>query len=413
MLAAEKLIIDSYFLNAQPNKWGHNYYDVGAILTSVKNINAATTGKDNDTCTNEFFKEILQYFKKKMIYSPKFLAEIFVMAQGPKIDQVEYIFENVVCTSSYGLTPNIYEKAEWKSHPFKVDHVITYLTHKNTQDRYGITREKLVGILKNLKERLDLDRICTKIQKTGSSSRILDILFIAGEFALNVMGKESDEQKIYANLVKTYYGTDNKILQEALKQNNFDGISYMFKHFGAKPTIEDFNTLISASRYDSATITWLIDILVCEGLTLTYVDVLNATRYKIFINNVERFLTADDKKQLAKKCFELHFFKYKDIMGISDQDAKMYEYVTSRHSAMFGVKLLLKQGYKPDRLALKYACENPKQKKAVILLMEHVKPDAEIFNTYCNACDKTGILAKMNNLVNKRLSYQKSGDESD
>ena len=45
--------------------------------------------------------------------------------------------------------------------------------------------------------------------------------------------------------------------------------------------------------------------------------------------------------------------------------------------------------------------------------MEYVKPDAEIFDLYCNTCNKSGLLSKMNKIVNKKLCYQKSADDSE
>lgn len=455
MNSDEKAIITKWFNVTQKYSY---YQDYSGCLQEIKNINRAITQKDNEEVSPEFFQEIVSYHKLGKLNNITFLAEVFVMTKAPTSLHIEYVFEHVICSSGYhSITAKLYEKPEWKDYKFGVHHIITYLTHKNCKQHSYFTGKKFASILNNLKETLDedkIEKIFVKIQNGSSSSRILDILYFFNDLSSSPSqdlskksqdlssqdpskdpskdlsqdpskdNKESKAQKLYNKLIKTYYNgsnksNDTKLLKDALSQENYEGIANMYRLFNVKPHIDHFNIVIYPKSYtargwvNNSHLSWLVELMVEKGLILSYSDIVSAVRYKFFIRNVEQFLNTSEKKELAAECLKLHYFKYHNLLGIDEDTADMYECCTAEHSSSYGIKRLLKKGYIPDRLALKYACENSKQKKSMPLLFEYIKPDAELFDIYCNTCDSSGLLSKMNKMVNKRLSYQESKDDSD
>lgn len=375
-------------------------YHKGMCLKAIKDY-----GK---LVSSEFLQKIIEFNKSHKIgyqYSDHdFICKVFSMTSDPDKTQIEYVCEIILRYQNFKMSDELCDKKEWKDYEWKNDHIILLLSFQMTPEN----SHKLEFLVNNLKEKLDLDKICLSLQTTGNHARILNLLYFADD-------KEFDKEKVYNSLLQKYFTSDINIIQDALYDRNYNGITYMYTCLNVKPLHSHYKILVTHSINGSkSNITSLINLMIDKNLSLTYDDILLATQKHIYINNVERFIkTEDEKLRLAEKCFDCHFFKYHDILKISADMAEMYEAITSEYSALHCVKSLIKKEVLPDKLVLKYACQNKSQKKIIPLLMEYVKPDAEIFDLYCNTCDKSGLLSKMNKIVNKKLCYQKSADDSE
>ena len=139
----------------------------------------------------------------------------------------------------------------------------------------------------------------------------------------------------------------------------------MYTCLNVKPLHSHYKIVVVHSiKSSKSSITSLINLMIDKNLSLTYDDIVLAAQKHIYINNVERFIkTEDEKRRLAEKCFDCHFFKYHDILKISADMAEMYEAITSEYSALHCIRSLIKKEVFPDKLALKYACQNKFQKK--------------------------------------------------
>jgi hypothetical protein len=415
MLPAEKAIVQKYFQNKNSHPSYGSQELTKHIIAEVKLIDKAMTGKDNETCTVDFLNEIIQHcggHKHYHYHNPTLIAEIFMMTQETDLSHDSLLESNTVKTNLAEMRQKVFQccLSGPSYRPYYSSSFYQKLKLRNEElhlhlisaghDMRLMSRECLQNIVKYMVEPLDV----SKMETLKKNSAVINTYFYA-----NVHGKLPSDFQLNAAIIDKFFSSDLNLIMCAWEQQNFKAIHLMFRHFKVTPKNEHFNKILHEVRFWSKGYnnegTKIIDTMVAQGFKLSLENIKKAVDNRVFINNIQNYVnTAEDRKDLTAHCYAQHYYHYPEIFGISSEMAHLYRLCTSNTSSYSAVKEMVKRGLQPDRHALKLACGNVHQKKLVGFLVNIISPDVECFQAMCDAFDPSGVLSKVNTMVNKRLS---------